>query len=852
VVFAVVIAMALASMPAPALADGASISGLFVSATGSPVPNLVVVLMGAATDDPMGQPMATTDSNGAFEFDGVSDGTYGLNFYSDGSCGMEWVQYYVTQTGLSTKESSAEPIIVSGASVGGITVNCPQTYSISGSLHGPTGEPLANMDVQASSDQGWPYTQSLADGSFTLSGLLPGTYSIGFGDANGIYQGGWAGSSGVVANAFQATGFTVAGSDLTGLNYTLAKATGISGHVKDASGAAVAGIQINFMDPTSHFANVTTSAADGSFSITDTILDNGDLVAFDPSGAYAPGYWSRTGLTADQAKANEFSLAAGSVKNVNVVVGAADSIGGTVLLADGTPLANASVTPFLWSNGHASELFDLNVYGATTGPDGSFQANGLASGTYVLMVSLPQGGSGYYSAGGLVLDPAEATPVDVSAGSVSGLTIQFTPGTLASVSGTVMGADGAPDSYIYLDFECPGCLPGTGFEASTDDSGAFSVQDVPSGVYVVKIQTGWGSPYIGGYWTAAGTVSDDPSQAAIITVSGDSTLSLTVPLAQHITGKVVLSNGIGASNPGVTAFANGSATGAQMTQSDGTFDLSVLPGSYKVVIDYGGGTGLAYYSAKSPGHMTFNASKATLVASSATGGQGLTLVQPDLPQVSGRLLDGNGQPLNGARVYLYQAGSSALPSSTRTDGNGWFTASTAPGKYLIMVGGNGNVLDAGAGGPVGPAPTLAAYSQQGWYTRHNTDHFTLSQSKASVVMVGVAGVGGLVVKIPNAVSISGTVHRSNGKALAGVRVDVLDPKSGAVVATGVTTPGGTYVVGGLNSGQYKIRFVDPAGVYGTGYYGKKGTTNDFAKATVVKVAATNQTGIDAILAKAKN
>lgn len=80
----------------------------------------------------------------------------------------------------------------------------------------------------------------------------------------------------------------------------------------------------------------------------------------------------------------------------------------------------------------------------------------------------------------------------------------------------------------------------------------------------------------------------------------------------------------------------------------------------------------------------------------------------------------------------------------------------------------------------------------------------------------------------------------------------LDPTTGAVVASGITAPDGTYSIAGLNSGQYEVCFVDPAGVFNVGYAGKNGTVDSVARAAVIKLGTTNQSGIDATLTRAKN
>ena len=798
--------------------------------------------------------MATTDENGDFVFTGVPDGTYGIQFSSDGSCGSPWTQYYATQSGMSAQATDAEPITVAGSDVGGIAVTCPQTYAISGNVLGPSGKPLANIWIQAQGNNSYAETQSLADGSFSIAGLTPGDYTLSVEDDSGVYQSGWAGPTGLVQTSAQATAFTIASSDLTGVSITgLTRALSITGHVRDANGTPLAGLNVTFGAITFYQGNQSvTTGADGSFTIPGGSPDqSGYLVVSDPNGTYAPGIWSRTGLTADPTKANELSLGAGSIKNLNVVARLGQSISGTALAADGTPLQDAYVSPLLWANGAFVNTDLPGLYGSRSGPDGTFSLTDLPAATYLLQVGLPDGGSGYYSSTGLVTNVAAATPVDVSVSPLSGLTIQVPAGTFNTVSGTLVGSDGNPvaNASVYVQSNAGGFS--AQFSGGTDGSGDFSIANVPAGTYQLQIQPDYDTnSYVGGYLTADGGVTNDQAQAAAIVVSADIALNLTIPVAEHITGKVVMPNGIPVDMSPAEAFSGGVIVGSQTSQPDGTFDLAVPAGSYQVVIDYGGGTGDGYYSATAPGHFTFNKARATLVASTSDGGQGLMIVQPALPQITGRMFDSTGQPLAHAYVFLYTAGSSADPSMTTTDASGWFAANTAPGKYLMLVGGNGNIHDAGRGGPVGPLQT--AYSQQGWYSRHATGHFTLNQAKASEITVGLSGVHGLNVTIPNAVSISGTVLRPNGKGLGGIRAEALDPKTGAAVASGITAPNGTYSIAGLNSGQYKVRFVDPSGVFNAGYAGKNGTVNGIARAVVIKIGTTNLVGIDASLTRAKN
>jgi hypothetical protein len=163
----------------------------------NPVLDVNVTLVGAVSSDGFSSPTATTDGNGDFVFTGVPDGTYGIQFSSDGSCGSTWTQFYATQSGISAQASDAEPITVAGSDVGGVTVTCPQTYSISGNVFGPSGLPLANIWISA---QGSGATAMDSPGRRFIQHHRSDAWrlQLSVDDESGADQGGWVGAAGVV------------------------------------------------------------------------------------------------------------------------------------------------------------------------------------------------------------------------------------------------------------------------------------------------------------------------------------------------------------------------------------------------------------------------------------------------------------------------------------------------------------------------------------------------------------------------------------------------------------------------------------------------------------------------------
>ena len=119
-------------------------------------------------------------------------------------------------------------------------------------------------------------------------------------------------------------------------------------------------------------------------------------------------------------------------------------------------------------------------------------------------------------------------------------------------------------------------------------------------------------------------------------------------------------------------------------------------------------------------------------------------------------------------------------------------------------------------------------------------------------MVGSADVGGINAKLPGPAAaaghrISGTVTDTAGTPLAGILVSAFTisaPSTGNVTST---ASDGTYSVGGLAAGSYRVQFADPTKAHLGGFYTSTGITADAAAATPVVVGSADVGGINAKL-----
>ena len=225
----------------------------------------------------------------------------------------------------------------------------------------------------------------------------------------------------------------------------------------------------------------------------------------------------------------------------------------------------------------------------------------------------------------------------------------------------------------------------------------------------------------------------------------------------------------------------------------------------------------------------------------AAGGQGLIITEPQMPRITGHVSRPNGEPLIWASVVYNVVGSTGLPYIAATDAKGNFVISAMPGKYLLQVG-NGSGMDSfGAGGSIGSRQPTGY--QTGWY-RDDKDGFTLNKNAATAVTLGAKNVSGIDVTIPNSVAITGTVTGPDGKPLAGILAQAVDPSTGIVQMTGATAADGTYAIVGLNSQSYDVQFTDPTGTFTGGYYSTHGIVDKLKKATDLKLGQDGQSGID--------
>jgi hypothetical protein len=212
--------------------------------------------------------------------------------------------------------------------------------------------------------------------------------------------------------------------------------------------------------------------------------------------------------------------------NVDFVLPRHPFIAGTVVDEHGEPLEGIAVTAF-----HLQRRDGMLGMGApasgTTDDRGRYRVIPFQPGTYVVVatalgaVSIA-GTHGYtptFYPG--AADAATAGRVTVDAGrDAAGIDITLTPRFLATVSGSIASADGAPPAgMVSLGVSSrSAAVPFSSWSASPDATGRFVIRNVPPGEYVVKAVDPADPPRFGMHHV---TVADtDPPPLTIVTTRG--------------------------------------------------------------------------------------------------------------------------------------------------------------------------------------------------------------------------------------------------------------------------------------------------------------------------------------------
>ncbi|HTX00109.1 MAG TPA: carboxypeptidase regulatory-like domain-containing protein, partial [Acidimicrobiales bacterium] len=681
------------------LQQGATVSGTVTDSTSdAPVDGAIVTVAdgdGVLTSQPSG-------TDGSYSITGVDPGPVSVSAAADG------LEASATKTATATAGATLTE-----------DFSLPEGGAIAGTVEGPGGGD-GNATVWAVPSGGGDaqFGDVASDGSFTIGGLAAGTYLVSANDT----------PDGLAPDTSAAVG-VAAGATTSGVELTLGEPATVEGTITDAStGDPVEGATVQSL--ASGGLSATTAASDGSYSL-------GGL----PAGTQtievsAPGY-----STADETVAP----APGGTATENVTLDPTGSVSVTVLDGSGDSLAGVEVGLAAPAGSDAAnDVPDV----LSTDADGQLAVNGLAYGTWTLLVP-GSGTTETFTIDSSDLDPSvdltvptgtlTGTVLDASGRPAAGVTVALADATgeidstETSSTGTysftvtadesldVVAADPTigvlVDSHVAVATGSATTAPL--LQAGTSSLGV-SVADGSGPVVgaVVTLQAGSGSDQpaaeVSAVTDAGGSASFDSLTAGsyLMTVTGEpgdavasqsvsigaGTNSQSVVLGSGgaIAGTVSDSSGPVQEAAVVAVDAGGSEAGAALTASDGSYSLTGLaPGTYQLSV-----ADSADPPALETGVSVAAGATTTEDVTMPTGGTDLTVSEiPDqaggpVPQASIEVLDASSTPVELAAVG--PASAAGDPAASTVIGP------LAPGQYTVELSAPGSTT-VSQGVAVGPS-----------------------------------------------------------------------------------------------------------------------------------------------------
>jgi hypothetical protein len=517
--------------------------------------------------------------------------------------GSDISDYTTTYLGSSTQyaRDAAGTFTLSGS--GSKTVALKAGFTISGTVYEADGstpftESEPSIQTYKLNQYGfYDFANSafgdVANGSYTVKGLAPGSYKIRF-DAlsNPNWGGVWYGN---VANRAASTVVNITTTSVTGIDASLSDPGTINGTVTYLGGAlpdnAYASVSASSMDSGSVVADFSTEIQpDGTYSIS---LAPGSyrlsfyLYDFDTNSEHA--VWFDNAPTFGTATTMTVTTGSNAVANGDLTDGF--SFSGTVTDAAHTPLGGWSV--------ELQGIYDEGTSGSagsqSSAVDGSFEITGMAPGAYNVELHDTTGDdpNTYYLAddGTVTTNSDNAEVIRAVSGTV---TRDITFPVTASALVTVLSPAGTPvkGAYVSLLPSVNGVVSWDNSiyaDQTTSSSGVYSAVGLAAGqdytVYVGATPTGSYDQFLGGAFTE--------DEATLFTAdAGKNTITFSLSPAISITGKVTSSSGKAIKSAVVWAYYFDGSSWVSVwppatTSSSGTWSMKGLrAGSYKFEVSH--------------------------------------------------------------------------------------------------------------------------------------------------------------------------------------------------------------------------------------------------------------------------
>lgn len=754
----------------------------------------------------------TTEADGTYVIGPLPAGQYKVKSDPEELSGYAEMFY----NGTYAKSLATNITVTDQSTTSGIDFDHVQGAFISGTIVDTGGSPLADVDLDVYTASGSllnTTARTEPDGTYSLGPLVDGNYTIKADPDPLLSQFYIDQFFGNTSNRLDATLVTVAGVNVSDIDFTLEDGGTISGVIRGTGGTLLSGIDLDlYNEAGDKLYWGDRSEADGTYSIG-PIPPGNYLLKADPSPAsgYVVQYYDA--VLAKSGAASITVTAGSDTSGIDFDLFQGGTITGTITDNGGAPLAG----------------IDLDVYdtfgrfvsaNATTAGDGSYSIGPLPDGDYFVKAD-PDPGLGQYGVdafyGG---DIDNASIVTIAGGSANGIDMNLVTGGM--ISGTIRGTGGIPLDNIDLDiYDSDGNR--LAYDAKTESDGTYSIGAVPPGQYLLRADPDEVSGYTKLYYDD----SVSRSEATLITVTTSTTTTdIDFDLFQGgwISGTILSDGGSPLNNVDLDVFTASGVLLDATTRSapDGTYTLGPLkPGLHIVRADPDKTSG--YMGEYFWGDADISDANLVLVTATTTK-PNINFSLSPAGWIEGQVTNSSGTPLSGVDIQLLDTATlDVLPYSEVSGTDGSYLIGPLPVQSMIVL--------------AEPSPATGLfheyYNQKVSVTTANT-----------VTLTGGSGTTGVNFSLEPGSFIQGTVvDPADGGGVGGVDIQVVRQSDMLVMdETATTLPDGTFSVGRLPAGTYLVLIRAETGdVYLDTYYG--GTTDPAEATPVVLTSGIDNTGI---------
>lgn len=667
------------------------------------------------------------------------------------------------------------------------------TAFISGTVTDDGGSPVAGARAEAFScgdDAFSGVARTDNQGKYRLGPVVEGCYHFRFHGAG--YESTWYGNEGVREVAADVdVAVTV-----EGIDGALTKAdSAISGTVRSQDGKPLAGAWVT-----------AWQLAEGKRSISDGRTDEkGQYKVEVGAGKYvvlfmAKGYATKMHGTLEKPSLVE-AEAEKTVRGIDAVLAKGGRITGTVTDDSGKPLQEIYVV------GQSTEAAASLPITARTSATGAFTLDGVPTGRYRIAFGDRERKYQLQWYDGKA-NPDEATEIAVTA-----------PKTTSGIKGILRMGGGVAGRVTD---ETGNALAGVAVQARgenfsfgaavTDETGAYTLFGLSSGTYKISFAV-YDGVHLSRFYQNAAT-EETAAPVGVIAPNITYGIDQVLPTGTQLSGTVRHSGGDPIEGVAVAIYPAGEVKASMMdlhiTGPDGTFSVPLPEGEYVVHFDPRDKGYLEQWS----GMASTRKEARPVSISRGQGAEKLDVVLSFGGTISGTIRNKAGAGIAGVRVSALDAATGeGVQSAVSTEGGSYAIKGLHSGSFRIAADG-----------------TTAGYIKTKLYP-------------VEVTAPGVAENIDMV--LPQGGSISGKVSDRTGKPLPRIDVTAYDPETWVEVGSAYTDEKGSYSIGGLPEGKYRIRFETPDSQYPLQWYKGKIRREDSVAVEVSGTALVS--GVDAVL-----